>query len=436
MSREILKSSGAMTNSPPVNTISDNVDILDIQKQEVVGLIDWVSFSFTFYQKFPLPDSDYNSLKQDTIYINELKSILKYTFKDEITIDYLVGGYKEVWILGEYIRIFLGGRKQANGLLLNMLEIKGRGCRDFESRGGSYVELFKFFANSLHRGNPTRIDGTLDCFTNKYFTMDKFKEYTDRFSYVSKARSHNWQIKYDTSGMCKGKTLYFGSLDSDMSICIYDKKLEKYYVASEVEEFENHYRIEMRFKHDRAIFFMKQFLKFYDGDFYLKYLHGVNPHKVNCNDDMNLRLEYNSYSEFLSDVLYSLLDFKDLNDNDPNKSRRKTASWWSDFLNKSGKAKFTYDTRRGATLKTKMDWCETSVFSSLSKLYIAMTMCTDEYSRWFNEQVGIAIKKYTNLDFEMIRDFLLKDFGFVTDKQEIIKHIKSLGFNFIEKNEE
>ena len=151
---------------------------------------------------------------------------------------------------------------------------------------------------------------------------------------------------------------------------------------------------------------------------------------------MNLRLAYNSYSEFLSDVLYSLLDFKDLNDNDPNKSRRKTASWWSDFLNKSGKAKFTYDTRRGATLKTKMDWCETSVFSSLSKLYIAMTMCTDEYSRWFNEQVGIAIKKYTNLDFEMIRDFLLKDFGFVTDKQEIIKHIKSLGFNFIEKNEE
>ena len=36
----------------------------------------------------------------------------------------------------------------------------------------------------------------------------------------------------------------------------------------------------------------------------------------------------------------------------------------------------------------------------------------------------------------MIRDFLFKDFGLVTDKQEIIKHIKSLGFNFIEKKEE
>lgn len=73
--------------------------------------------------------------------------------------------YQESRILGDYIELSVGGPEFANGFPSCSLELKGKGCREFEVRcpDKTWDDLIKFFAIEID-GQIKRIDIAIDDF--------------------------------------------------------------------------------------------------------------------------------------------------------------------------------------------------------------------------------------------------------------------------------
>lgn len=358
--------------------------------------IDWVSCSFDFYQhqyrfsQFNAPLS--TERKEYDIgleKLNRLYDLLTFSNPDERTfVEESSKGYRDGYILlGEYIKIYFTGPLNKNGLHTNFLDMSGAACKDFVERGGDFIKLFDWLINN--GAEFTRVDTAVDVFTTKYFDLDKLEDYVRKHSYLSPM--HAWEILESgdrTSEVHTGKTIYIGSKkNSKTLVCIYDKKLEQF--SKGIEIFTDAWiRVEIRFKQDRAKWFVPMFLQHAIGD--------------------------KDYS-FIINALYTVLDFRERT-NSKNRSDWKACTWWLDFLGNVEKADFGKHEKSPLSIKKNRDWLEHSGSKIMSRLFFYNP------GTFLNEIYKMIYKKHGDLDnsdYEAINKARTKNgLGKLTDEEK------------------
>ena len=213
---------------------------------------------------------DYVRIRFPTLDIQHvIKDILKLNVDYMLHEDYGHYKYTEHYYLGD---VFVyTSQDEEKGTLL---ELKGKGCRQFES----YLlaqerSWYDFLMDALIEGGVMkRLDlaindraGILDipdltAKCNREECVSLFRSFK---SYASgELVKHNEQ---DKAGM--GHTLYIGSLKSEVYFCCYEKSYEQYAkLGVPIEEAPIKNRFEIRLKDERAYYAVRELLTHYDAE--------------------------------------------------------------------------------------------------------------------------------------------------------------------------
>ena len=213
---------------------------------------------------------DYVRIRFPTLDIQHvIKNILKLNIDYMLHEDYGHYKYTEHYYLGD---VFVyTSQDEEKGTLL---ELKGKGCRQFES----YLlaqerSWYDFLMDALVEGGVMkRLDlaindraGILDipdltAKCNREECVSLFRSFK---SYASgELVKHNEQ---DKAGM--GHTLYIGSLKSEVYFCCYEKNYEQYAkLGMPIEEAPIKNRFEIRLKDERAYYAVRELLTHYDAE--------------------------------------------------------------------------------------------------------------------------------------------------------------------------
>lgn len=329
---DLVKGGDGKTHPTVTNKLNDDVFMS----------IDWLTATFDFIQFDYTSDNYIEKFLKEEKLLDELYSLL--TFSDSSERERVFGrfnGYQFGYVqLGEFIRIYFGGAVNKFGLKHHKLEMSGQACQDFVNRGGNWYKLLKFLM--LNGANFTRIDCAIDVMTDKYFNLEKLYYYAKNRYYVSPLRQGEFITSWDGDDLA-GDTLYIGSMHSNTFICIYDKKLEQFRKGIEIMN-PAWIRIEIRYKQERANWFVSEFLNNTEND--------------------------NDFS-FIAESLYAILEFKEkpLNSFDSNRTRWPTSIWWLDFISVATKADFKSKVKYKQTLERKVDWLNRAVSKTLLQLY-------------------------------------------------------------------
>ena len=213
---------------------------------------------------------DYVRIRFPTLDIQHvIRDILKLNVDYMLHEDYGHYKYTEHYYLGD---VFVyTSQDEEKGTLL---ELKGKGCRQFESyllaQGRSWYD---FLMDALIEGGVMkRLDlaindraGILDipdltAKCNREECVSLFRSFK---SYASgELVKHNEQ---DKSGM--GHTLYIGSLKSEVYFCCYEKNYEQYAkLGIPTSEAPIKNRFEIRLKDERAYYAVRELLTHYDAE--------------------------------------------------------------------------------------------------------------------------------------------------------------------------
>ena len=213
---------------------------------------------------------DYVRIRFPTLDIQHvIRDILKLNIDYMLHEDYGHYKYTEHYYLGD---VFVyTSQDEEKGTLL---ELKGKGCRQFESyllaQGRSWYD---FLMDALVEGGVMkRLDlaindraGILDipdltAKCNREECVSLFRSFK---SYASgELVKHNEQ---DKAGM--GHTLYIGSLKSEVYFCCYEKNYEQYAkLGIPIEESPIKNRFEIRLKDERAYYAVRELLTHYDAE--------------------------------------------------------------------------------------------------------------------------------------------------------------------------
>lgn len=174
------------------------------------------------------------------------------------------------------------------------LEMSGTGCRNFESLGnGMYDSIFDLVVGGY--ANITRIDIAYDDHTG-ILDICRIEDDAKAENFVSKWRKvgGEWTKEKIVGQRFNGKTVYFGSMKSEMMLRIYDKAAERHCPSDE-----HWVRTELILRGDRAKAFLESNLPF--------------------------------NTAFLG-VLNNYLRFVVPDPDDTNKSRWPTAPYWANFI--------------------------------------------------------------------------------------------------------
>lgn len=113
-----------------------------------------------------------------------------------------------------------------NGLNSNMgicIELKGTGCRAFETFGnGDYLQLLSWVIDH-EENNCTRLDLAYDDFSG-ILPLERIRDDAIAGNYISKCKGGNIRQGF---GNQDGLTVYFGSRESEFLCRFYDKSAEK-----------------------------------------------------------------------------------------------------------------------------------------------------------------------------------------------------------------
>lgn len=212
------------------------------------------------YVRIRFPTTDVKHIVEDVLRLR-----LPYFIHE----DYGFYSYTEHYYLGDIF--VLVSPELEKGVLL---ELKGRGCRQFES----YLlaqerSWYDFLMDALVEGGVMkRLDlaindraGILDipdltAKCNREECVSLFRSFK---SYASgELVKHNEQ---DKAGM--GHTLYIGSLKSEVYFCCYEKNYEQYAkLGVPIEEAPIKNRFEIRLKDERAYYAVRELLTHYDAE--------------------------------------------------------------------------------------------------------------------------------------------------------------------------
>ena len=213
---------------------------------------------------------DYVRIRFPTLDIQHvIKDILKLNISYMLHEDFGHYKYTEHYYIGD-VFVFTS-QDEEKGVLL---ELKGKGCRQFES----YLlaqerSWYDFFMDALIEGGVMK---RLDLAINDMAGILDIPELTEKCNHeecISVFRSFksyrsgelvrsNEQDRY---GM--GNTLYIGSLKSEVYFCIYEKDYEqyvKYDIPIEDTKIKN--RFEIRLKNERAYYAVRDLLTYYDAE--------------------------------------------------------------------------------------------------------------------------------------------------------------------------
>ena len=213
---------------------------------------------------------DYVRIRFPTLDIQHIiRDILKLNVDYMLHEDYGHYKYTEHYYLGD---VFVyTSQDEEKGTLL---ELKGKGCRQFES----YLlaqerSWYDFLMDALVEGGVMkRLDlaindraGILDIpdLTDKCNREECVSMFRSFKSYASgELVKHNEQ---DKAGM--GHTLYIGSLKSEVYFCCYEKNYEQYAkLGVPIEEAPIKNRFEIRLKDERAYYAVRELLTHYDAE--------------------------------------------------------------------------------------------------------------------------------------------------------------------------
>lgn len=164
-------------------------------------------------------------------------------------------GYSEQYVFGDMSVMTSPDPKK--GILL---ELKGRGCRQFER----YLmtqrrNWYSFFREVKEEGGVLkRIDIAInDCIgiLDIPWLIEKWKkkEYTSIFRSFDRHESGSEVVERDSKEKAMGNTFYCGSMKSEIYFCIYEKDYEQLVKRGvPLEEAEVKNRFEIRLKNERA----------------------------------------------------------------------------------------------------------------------------------------------------------------------------------------
>lgn len=263
--------------------------------------------------------------------------------------------------------------------------MSGKGCRDFENLNLDWIDYFKFLLCNYDI-KITRIDVAIDTFTDKYYTLQKLREYISNGQVVSKFKSSTEFIQKSLSTSdIESETIWFGSRTSNIQIVFYNKLYERNNANYEVDpNIKYWYRCESRFRNDMANTLVECFT---------------------LNDN---------YMNVINDVLYNYLDFKDYSYTESNKSRWNTSIWWLDFLDTNKKLSLKINIKE-SDITTKKQWISKSVSKSellvyLSELSINNNISLDNYSlNYLIDILKEGSKRLSVKDMSLVNESRIKN---------------------------
>ena len=194
-----------------------------------------------------------------------IQEVLRLKFVFMLHEDYAYYSYQEQYVMGDIV--VMVSQDKDKGVLL---ELKGRGCRQFESfLLAQQRNWYDFFTDCFKVGAVMkRVDlaindrtGILDIpeLTKKC----KAEECISVFRSFKSYRSGELVRREEKMGM--GNTLYIGSLKSEVYFCLYEKDYEQYTkLGIPLEEAETKNRFEIRLKNERATFAVQDLLQYRD----------------------------------------------------------------------------------------------------------------------------------------------------------------------------
>lgn len=205
---------------------------------------------------------DYVRIRFPTLDVKHIvQDVLKLKLSYMIHEDYGFYSYVEHYSLGDIF--VLVSPEQEKGVLL---ELKGRGCRQFES----YLlaqerSWYEFFMDCLVEGGVMK---RLDLAINDkagILNIPNLTEKCRKEECISVLRSfksyRSGELVRREEKECMGNTLYIGSLQSEVYFCIYEKDYEQYKKNDiPIEEAEVKNRFEIRLKNERAYHALRDLL--------------------------------------------------------------------------------------------------------------------------------------------------------------------------------
>ncbi len=153
----------------------------------------------------------------------------------------------------------------AKGILL---ELKGKGCRQFENfLLAQHRSWFDFFRSST---NENAVFKRIDLAINDkvgILNIPALAQKCDKEECVSVFRSfknyRSGELVQREEKMGMGNTLYIGSLKSEVYFCLYEKDYEQYVKNNiPIEDAEVKNRFEIRLKNERAAHAIKDLIQF------------------------------------------------------------------------------------------------------------------------------------------------------------------------------
>ena len=253
--------------------------------------------------------------------------------------------------------------------------LSGYACREIEGKI-LWSELLKYVYQ--HSKNVSRIDFAFDVFDNKILNLETVRWYLKRGLLVSKAKHSIETLKRENdTGKIVGQSVRIGSSASETMIMIYDKLQEResanYIIDDNITTWN---RLELRLRRSAALNILKIWQE-----------KDIDP------------IELAVFS------LNNLISFKDKDDKDSNKSRRKNAIWWNEFINTSKKLQLS-DKSIQSSIQRKKTWIENSTLKSLAMVFVADI--DDINMTDVNKFVLDGIDKINTYNLQMINNYRLE----------------------------
>jgi len=295
------------------------------------------------------PDSNTGVLP--TIKLDYLAFTLPYTYEN---MDYLwdffdnmgwdeLGyggmGYQKSIALGDGGRIFYHPERQKMGIHVRL------GAKGLSQVLTTPVGLLKRVVE--REGKFTRIDiafddldGLLDI--DEIYEKLLLGDVVTRWRRVARIEGH---VMGD--GGKTGYTINVGSRVSESFLRIYDKLLEQMAKKQDVSGIDHWVRVELELKGEKADVFGRIIV------------------------DTSAFEDGRTAGELCAELLLGMVDFKDKNEGEKNKSRWQTSTWWEEFVRTTSKLKLSIPKDK-RTLQDSKNWLEKFVSSTMSMIVLSM----------------------------------------------------------------
>lgn len=323
------------------------------------ALVDWVQGTFKFVQ--------------------DARKIISLFELDELPFKATKGKYGYAFCVRHRNIAFYFGGQEGMGV---HFEFSGDGCRQFETfKDYSWQDFFQKIIDN--EGKLTRLDLAIDdiVFSHSerkklFFDISNLERRLKKGLVTSKFRRARHLETIDIKkGVAAGKTLYFGSPQSLIQVRFYEKDWERMLKGHTLlNSVVGWNRIEIQSRDDRA-----------------------NEFAILIAENRR------TLGDLICGVLRNYINFHVEGDKDKNRSRRKIAKFWTDFLNNAEKIQLSQKFE-DVTIEKKYEWIKNSVEKSLAMVFAAH----DGNMKLVEGIIKSGMDKITKEDEKIILDYVDK----------------------------